>query len=81
MKTLIAILAKFFGILIAHILPAIGKEVRKNNSVNQTGADHETTKMLDDDIWNSANSDRLQPKQNVHPESSVSSRCADFDNR
>lgn len=61
MSKLIKWLAEFLGRLLAALLPAIGKEVRRNNTIEQKGYDDETNKMLDDDIWNTANDDRLQP--------------------
>ena len=61
MSKLVKWLAKFFGRLLAALLPAIGKEVRRNNTIEQKGYDDETNKMLDDDIWDAANDDRLQP--------------------
>jgi len=59
-KTLLAMLADFLGRALAKLIPALGKEIRKNNTVKQTGADHETLDSLDTDIWAAANDDRVQ---------------------
>ena len=47
-------LGRFFGRLLAALLPAIGREIRKNNTVEQKGNDHETKDTLDSDIWDAA---------------------------
>ena len=60
MKALLAILADFLGRVLAKLIPALGKEIRRNNTVEQTGADHETLDSLDTDIWAGANDDRVQ---------------------
>jgi hypothetical protein len=57
-------LGTLLGRIFAALVPAVGEEIRKNNTVKQTGADHETLDMLDRDIWDTANSDRVQ--QHLH---------------
>jgi len=57
---LAAFIGELLGRVLAKLIPALGKEIRKNNTVKQTGADHETIDSLDTDIWNTANSDRVQ---------------------
>ena len=42
--------ASFIGKLIAEMIPAIGKEIRKNDTVKQIGADDEVLADIDDDI-------------------------------
>jgi hypothetical protein len=59
-KTFLAILADFLGRVLAKLIPALGREIRKNNTVKQTGADHETVDSLDTDIWAAANDNRVQ---------------------
>ena len=53
-------LATFLGQLLAMLLPAIDREIRKNNTVQQKGYDDETNAALDSDIWTTAGSDRVQ---------------------
>ena len=77
MKTLLAMLADFLGRVLAKLIPALGKEIRKNNTVKQTGADHETLDSLDTDIWATANDDRVQ--RHVQAEDRAASRRADSD--
>ena len=57
----LAKLAEFFGRLLAALLPAIGREIRRNNTVQQKGNDHETKDTLDSDIWDAAN--RTPPRR------------------
>ena len=60
MKIFLGMLAEFFGRLLGALLPAVGREIRKNKTVKQTGADNETLDMLDNDVWNAACSPRVQ---------------------
>jgi hypothetical protein len=47
-------LGAFLGRLLAAMLPAIGRELRANNTVEQKGLDDETNATLDGDIWTAA---------------------------
>jgi hypothetical protein len=58
--TLWGTLAEFFGRLLGALLPAVGREIRKNRTVKRTGADNETLNTLDSDVWNTARSSRVQ---------------------
>ena len=40
-------IASFLGKLFAELIPAIGKEIRKNNTVRHIGADRETKDAID----------------------------------
>ena len=60
MGKFLGMLAEFFGRLLGALLPAVGREIRKNKTVKQTGADNETLDMLDNDVWNTARSPRVQ---------------------
>ena len=42
-----AAIASFLGTLLAKLIPAIGAEVRKNNTVKHIGADRETKDAID----------------------------------
>jgi hypothetical protein len=44
------LLASFIGKLLAQLIPAIGAEIRRNNTVKQVGADHETSSKVHDHI-------------------------------
>jgi len=66
MKTILRWIVEIIGGALAKMIPAIGTEIRKNKVVKQTGADDETLDTLDNDIWDAANSDRVQ--QHIHPE-------------
>jgi len=66
MGGLLAKLAEFIGRVLAMLIPALGKEIRKNKVVKQTGADYETLETLNDSVWDAANSERVQ--QSLHPE-------------
>lgn len=43
-------LAAFLGKFLAQLIPAIGNEIRKNNTVEQIGADDEVLADISDDI-------------------------------
>lgn len=43
-------IAAFLGKLFAMLIPAIGKEIRQNNTVKQIGADDEVSTDIDADI-------------------------------
>jgi hypothetical protein len=77
MTGLLAKLAEFLGRLLAALLPAVGREIRKNHTVKPTGADDETLDMLDRDVWDTASSDRVQ--QPLHPEDQTPPRRPDSD--
>ena len=64
LASILAAIGRFLGAIFSECIPAIGKEIRKNNTVQQKGKDDVTDTMLDDDIWNSANSNRVQ--RSVH---------------
>ncbi len=55
MSLFLKALAAFLGRLLAAMLPAIGREIRRNHTVQQKGNDHETKDSLDADIWDAAN--------------------------
>jgi hypothetical protein len=80
--SLFAALGRFLAPIIAKLIPAIGKELRKNNKVELKGYDNETDKTISDAIWNDANSDDAQQwvQQNVQADSSGASASPDSDN-
>ena len=54
-----AAIASFLGTLFAKLIPAIGTEIRKNNTVKHIGADDETKNAIDSCITDS-NGKRLR---------------------
>ena len=54
-----AAIASFLGTLFAKLIPAIGTEIRKNNTVKHIGADRETKDAIDSCITDS-NGKRLR---------------------
>ena len=78
MKSFLGMLAEFFGRLLGALLPAVGREIRKNKTVKQTGADNETLNTLDSDVWNAARSSRVQ--QYLQSQNRTASRRAATDN-
>ena len=54
-----AAIASFLGTLFAKLIPAIGTEIRKNNTVKHIGADRETKNAIDSCITDS-NGKRLR---------------------
>ena len=52
-------IATFLGKLFAMLIPAIGKEIRKNNTVKHIGADRETKDAIDSCVTDS-NGKRLR---------------------
>ncbi len=54
LKLIAEFLGRFFGRLLAAMLPAIGREIRANNTIEQKGHDDETNEILDTDIWTAA---------------------------
>ena len=56
----LAALAAFLGQLLAALIPAIGKEMRKNNRVEMKGGHRETKNAINDHIRNNANRPRLR---------------------
>ena len=53
-------LADFIGRVLAKLIAPLGREIRKNRTGKQTGADDETLDTIDDDVWDAATSDRVQ---------------------
>ena len=47
MSAFLSAIAAFLGTLFAKLIPAIGAEVRKNNTVKHIGADRETKDAID----------------------------------
>ena len=45
-----AAIASFLGTLLAKLLPAIGAEIRKNNTVEYIGADDDSEDAISDSI-------------------------------
>jgi len=76
-KTFLAILADFLGRVLAKLIPSLGREIRNNNTVKQTGADHETLDSLDTDIWAAANDGRVQ--RHVQTQDRAAPGLADLD--
>ena len=50
MSALLSAIGAFIGAIFAKLLPSIGEEIRKNNTVEQIGADDETMADIDDHI-------------------------------
>ena len=56
----LAALAAFLGQLLAALIPAIGKEMRKNNRVEMKGGNRETRNSIRNHITGNANRTRLR---------------------
>jgi len=72
-------IAAFIGTIVAAIIPAIGREIRRNDSVRQIGADDETRDTLDRDILDATRRNRVRASD-VEAAHGTVSRRSDSDN-
>ncbi|MBT3278749.1 MAG: hypothetical protein HN909_02680 [Phycisphaerales bacterium] len=58
LKSLAAFLGTVLAAIAAKLIPALGREIRRNHTVQQKGNDHETNATLDQEIWTTASQAR-----------------------